>query len=69
MGMHLLDFLKNENLSQYDFADLIGVSQPAVGRYVNGERIPEGPIMKRIFDKTKGKVTANDFYGLMKKRK
>jgi transcriptional regulator with XRE-family HTH domain len=62
--MTLYEYLKQHRLTTYDFAALIKTSQAAVQRYAKGERIPDEKIMPRIYAKTGGKVTANDFYGL-----
>lgn len=62
--MHIANYLEQQNLSQAGFGEIIGVSQAAVERYVNGKRIPEPEIMTRIAESTKGAVTANDFYGI-----
>lgn len=60
--MKLSDYLVREGLSQAAFAYTIGVSQQAVERYANGERIPRSEIMLKIKAATAGAVTADDFY-------
>lgn len=60
--MNLNDYLQTVNLSRAEFANLIGVSGQAVGRYANSKRIPEPKVMKAIVLVTDGKVTPNDFY-------
>lgn len=64
-GAHILrKILKSRKLSQQAFGDLIGVSQTAVRRYLNGERIPEPPVMRKIVKATNNTLTANDFYNI-----
>ena len=48
-------------ISRATFADLINVSEDAVGRYLRGERVPRRGVMLKIHEVTGGKVTANDF--------
>lgn len=65
--MRLNEYLSNKEVSQAAFAREIDESPQNVGRYVNGDRIPEPEVMQKIFDATDGIVTANDFYGLSEK--
>lgn len=60
----LKKYLKNNNITQKDFAELLGVDKMTLWRYVQGTRIPKPKIMQKIFELTKGEVTANDFYGV-----
>lgn len=64
--MMLREWLRENDVSGSEFARRIGSSQAAVNRYLNHGRIPEAPIMRRIFAATGGAVTANDFYGWQK---
>lgn len=64
----LREYINQNNLSQVEFGELIGVSQPAVDRYIDGDRIPRPKIMEKISKVTGGEVTANDFYGLSKSK-
>ncbi|WP_370931070.1 helix-turn-helix domain-containing protein [Bartonella sp. DGB1] len=57
-------FLKDNRLSQKDFACLIGVSQASVSYYLTRERLPKPAVIKKIFEVTEGQVTPNDFYNL-----
>jgi len=41
------------NLTQAEFATKIGISRPTVGFYENGERIPDGHVLKLIAAKCK----------------
>jgi transcriptional regulator with XRE-family HTH domain len=60
--MKLKDYLNEHDLTYSSFAEQIEVSPEAVRRYANNERIPEREVMKQITTKTKGRVSANDFY-------
>lgn len=62
--MKLAEYLETNDLSDAAFARAIGVERQAVGRYKNGERFPEKPILLKIFEVTNGQVSANDFAGL-----
>lgn len=62
--MTLVQYLQQTGISQSKFAEIIGVSQMAVNRYCRGNRVPNSIIMRRILEETRGKVTANDFYGV-----
>lgn len=55
-------FLKDEELTQAEFASMIGVSQAAVSRYVTGESIPEPEIMSEIIKVSESRVMPNSFY-------
>lgn len=61
--MKLGDFLKNNDLTQAEFAAWVGIDQSAVAKYVGG-RIPREEVMRRIFKVTNGAVRADDFYDL-----
>lgn len=63
--MQLIDYLKENDLSQAEFARLVGESLQNVNRYVRGKRKPSDEnVMQRIYNVTGGAVTANDFYNL-----
>lgn len=59
--MRLADYLAREGLTHEQFADRIKRSQPAVTRYVNGERFPDRDALVAIKAATQGDVTADDF--------
>jgi transcriptional regulator with XRE-family HTH domain len=59
--MKLKDFLKEEEITQEQFAEMVGSYQGLVARWCNG-MIPRADMMTKILIATKGKVTANDFY-------
>jgi transcriptional regulator with XRE-family HTH domain len=60
--MKLKDFLKEEKITQEQFAKVIGVSQATVSRWCDGFQKPNQKMMTKILIATQGKVTANDFY-------
>jgi len=60
----LSQYLEHNKLTYEQFADLIGSTSTSVYRYAKGLRIPESEQMRRIYDVTGGKVSANDFYGI-----
>lgn len=62
--MKLKDWLSREGLSVTDFARRLEKPQPTVLRYVNGDRIPELSIMRRIGELTNSEVMPNDFYDM-----
>lgn len=61
LPMKLAAYLEINGLTQALFAESIGVSVFAVGKYVRGERVPRPRILARIRAQTGGEVTANDF--------
>jgi transcriptional regulator with XRE-family HTH domain len=66
--MKLADYLTENNISDAEFARLIGVERQAVHRYKSPKkelrRIPAEPVMKKIAEKTGNAVTANDFFDM-----
>ncbi|WP_153005279.1 helix-turn-helix domain-containing protein [Aureimonas ureilytica] len=60
--MTLIEYLRTNQIKQDVFALQIGVTQASVTRYANGLRIPRPKIMARIFQATRGQVSASDFY-------
>jgi transcriptional regulator with XRE-family HTH domain len=63
-AMKLADYLDNHGLTKSDFAEIIGVSEETIRRYIKGTRIPERETMEKIALATACKVTANDFFGM-----
>jgi len=62
--MTLKDWLEESGVEPSAFAERIGRTSESVRRYVNGARIPDRETMPLIFEKTDGRVTANDFFGI-----
>ena len=62
--MKLAQFRRYEGLRQKQFAAQLQVALTTLARYETGDRIPEPSIMRRIYARTNGLVSANDFYDL-----
>ncbi|MBK1859369.1 helix-turn-helix domain-containing protein [Cerasicoccus arenae] len=59
--MELATYLIENHLTPVEFARAIGVkSRSTIPRYLSGERMPTGAIVRRIETATGGKVTARD---------
>lgn len=59
--MKLENYLTDKKLTQSEFAAMVGVEQSAVSQWLSGLRTPRDAFKKKIFEVTKGAVTANDF--------
>ncbi len=66
--MRLADYMKRNDWARSFVAWKLGVSEPAVTRYLNGDRLPNAEVMVKIYELTKGNVQPNDFYPLRPKR-
>ena len=64
--MQLYKYLIHHNISQSEFADKIGVSQPTLSRYMNGDTLPSVVIGARIEAATSGEVACGDWENLYK---
>lgn len=64
--MQLFQYLASKEISQARFAEQIGVSQPTLSRYVNGDSIPSVVVGARIADITQNLVSVNDWENLHK---
>lgn len=60
--MKLASWLASKEMTPAEFGRIIGLPQPTVHRYANGQRIPERDTMAKIVAATGGEVTPNDFY-------
>jgi predicted transcriptional regulator len=60
--MRLAKYLTEKSLTAAEFAKKVSVSDESIRRYLRGDRRPSAEVMKRIARRTKGEVTANDFY-------
>lgn len=58
----LRQYLKENNITQKEFAKLLDVDVISLWRYLQGTRIPRPKTLKKICELTNGYVTANDFY-------
>ncbi len=65
--MTLENYMKKNGMTPATMAEAIGVSRPAMHRYLHG-RTPETPVVLAIYKATGGAVTPNDLYGITKKR-
>lgn len=59
--MKLADYLTQEQISDAEFGDLIGVTRQAVHRYKSDAQRPKWSIIDRIHAATGGAVSAVDF--------
>jgi transcriptional regulator with XRE-family HTH domain len=59
--MKLKTWLQHCELTHRDFAKMVGKSQQAVTRWVNGERVPNVNQMATIHRITRGKVSLFDW--------
>lgn len=64
--MKLDAFLRERELTEDEFAELIGVSQQAVNRYRRGDRRPDWDVLQKIVKATDGAVQPNDFFNEIK---
>ncbi len=62
--MTLETYLEQQHLTNVAFAALVDADQSTVQRLRKGTQIPSKELMARIFTATKGKVRADDFFGL-----
>lgn len=60
--MKLQDFLKENSLTHAAFAEMVGVRQATINRYVRGERFPSPDMIKTIQKVTAGRVAVADWY-------
>lgn len=65
--MKLKKYLQIAGISVMDFANKTAISVPSIYKYITGERFPRNKHIKIIHKHTKGEVTANDFYNIIKK--
>jgi len=59
--MQLSQWLRQKNISQKNFARMIGKSPAAISRLVNGDLLPSGRMILAIDDATNGEVTLKDW--------
>lgn len=48
LGERITSLLKQHNLTQRELAEKVGVTEVSMSRYINGERVPRGPIIANI---------------------
>lgn len=68
--MTLEQYLKKHNpkISHRAFADLVGVTQATINRYVRNERFPSPEMISKIQLATKGAVKVADWYSTAKSK-
>ncbi len=59
--MKLRDYLIENFMTEAEFAEKIGTTQPVINRYIHEKIIPRPRLMKKIFETTSGKVSYRDF--------
>lgn len=62
LGMKLEKYLSTRKIKQPAFADLLGVSQVTISRYIRDERFPDPEMIGRIATATGNDVTVADWY-------
>lgn len=67
--MELKKYLSTNNITQSKFVELLdtynlSVTQGAINKWVNGDRIPRKKEMAVIYKASEGQVAPNDFYKL-----
>jgi len=60
--MKLAAYLSENNLTETAFAQVVGVSQVTINRYIQGKRFPDPGIIIRIEAVTGGRVAPADWY-------
>ena len=48
LGQRITDLLAEQQMSQRELANRIGVTEVSVSRYVSGERVPKGTVISNI---------------------
>jgi glutamine synthetase len=60
--VNLGEYLKRSGLSRTEFAEMVGVAEASMSRYVAGKRVPRPGILRRIVAASGGEVRADDFF-------
>ncbi len=60
--MTIDEYIARKNLTQADFAQMVGVKQPTVHRWIYGKKFPEPRHARKIVEVTQGQVTFEDLY-------
>ena len=48
LGGRISELLKQYGLSQRELAEIVGVTEVSMSRYIRGDRVPRGPILANI---------------------
>lgn len=59
--MKLAEYLKETGLSVGEFAEMAGVTEQSMSRYLHGRRMPRPDVLRRIARASGGRVLAHDF--------
>jgi transcriptional regulator with XRE-family HTH domain len=62
--MQLSDYLRQSELTDEAFGELIGRDRSSVYRLKNGQTKPTADVLQAIVHATEGAVTPNDFFDL-----
>lgn len=62
MSMTLEDYLDDQDMTQREFAELLGVTHQAVNQWLRGRRFPRRELIVKIEKITGGKVKPSDWY-------
>lgn len=57
-GTRILELLAIQGLTQRELADMIGITEVSMSRYIRGDRTPKGPTIMKIADALR---TSSDF--------
>jgi len=60
--MTLEKFLETKPMTQAAFADLVGVKQATINRYIRSERFPSPEMIRKIEEATNFKVKVMDWF-------
>lgn len=60
--MTLAQYLDEKSLMETAFAELIGVKQATINRYINKKRFPSPDVIRKVEAATKGKVRVSDWF-------
>lgn len=65
VGVTPLDhWMRDNDVTDQAFGELVGVDRATICRYRLGRRMPNAEMMRRIHEATRGAVTPNDFVGV-----
>lgn len=67
--MNLREYLDKREISQSEFADMIGVTKQAVSKYLSGERSPKTPVAMKIQKITHGNVSMEELMEYFQNKK
>ena len=48
LGSRILDLLQKQGITQRELAEMVGVTEVSMSRYIKGDRIPKAPIIANI---------------------